>query len=137
MLLIVIMLILAHTMITTVVDPSKAMLKDTARVSQARLSAEKLANSVKEVSAALGDARKTIHITLPSNTGIVCVSQNLEVEVRELSDGTNKTKSFNTGTTLTCPPISSSDNTSDNSKTYAATIKSIDSSGVSISFTPI
>ncbi len=121
MLLVVIMLILVHTMITTVVDPSKALLKDTARLSQARLSTEKLANSVKEVSAALGDAKKTIHITLPSKTKIVCATPNIKFEIKDLSDG-DKEKSFATGTGLICSPSGGIDNSSDTSKTYAVTI---------------
>jgi len=72
--LFIFMIVLVYIM--TIVEPAvsigEASLEDVSRVSQTKLAAEKLANSINELLVISGQAKKTLHILVPEKSTIKC-----------------------------------------------------------------
>jgi len=65
-------LVYIHSVVQPSIDIASASIEDVSRVSQARLAAEKLANSVNELLVSDGQGKKTIHILVPENSSVSC-----------------------------------------------------------------
>ena len=73
-LLVAIAMIYISTVIMPSVEISKRAASDTMQLSQARLAAEKLANTIDSVAAASGDAKATITIIVPQRALVKCLN---------------------------------------------------------------
>ncbi len=105
MLLVVMMLIYGHFLITNHVEPSELAINDTAQAAQTRIAAERIANSIKEVSASFGDAKKTVHINMPSDSELICNPPEMNFNVLEEDSVSIKYSGVvNAGTSFTCLP---------------------------------
>lgn len=69
-------LIYLQTIQITVIDQSINSAKDVSNVGEARLAASKIVESVNELAAADGTAKKTIHVFVPEKTTISCLASN-------------------------------------------------------------
>jgi len=79
MLLLLFVIIFIGAVIMPGVSIATSSAEDVARVSQARLAVEKIANSVEEIASLGGDARKTVHIFVPQDAEIHCDEGSKEI----------------------------------------------------------
>lgn len=74
MLIILIALIYIQFIQATALGPATASTEDTVRLGQAKLAAQKLANSINEIAASSGEGKKTIHLFIPKYSSLRCDS---------------------------------------------------------------
>jgi len=72
MLIIIICLGYLHLLTINVLEPAINAAEDTTRLGQAKLSAEKLASAINEMSSSLGEGKRTLHLFVPKNSEIIC-----------------------------------------------------------------
>lgn len=76
MFIIMVSLIYMQLLVSTVIQPSIDAVEDTTRISQARLSAEKLSSSINELASSMGENVKTVHIYVPKDATFGCTTDN-------------------------------------------------------------
>lgn len=73
LLIIIISLIYIYTVARPVlVDTGAAAAEDVKRVSDAKIAAQKLANSINEAAAGSGESKRTVHLFLPAKASVAC-----------------------------------------------------------------
>ena len=81
MLIILICIGYLQVITATVIGPSIDAAQDVTRLGQAKLSAEKLANAINEVSSSLGESKRTLHLFVPKDSALSCNTTNVHFEV--------------------------------------------------------
>jgi hypothetical protein len=70
--LIVILLVFVQTIIQPSLEETTLAVKDTQRVGQATLAADKLVNAIEQISAITGESKTTVNLFLPEDVQIKC-----------------------------------------------------------------
>ncbi len=87
MLLIVISLLYIQTVISPNVNESLLSVSDTARIGEARLATEKLANAINYVAASNSESKTTVNLFIPDRTIISCDESNRRISYQTIIDG--------------------------------------------------
>ncbi|MFH1239994.1 MAG: hypothetical protein V1672_02150 [Candidatus Diapherotrites archaeon] len=74
MLIILVCLGYLQLLTVNVLEPAIDAAQDTTRLGQTKLSAEKLASAINEMSSSLGEGKRTLHLFVPKESDIVCSS---------------------------------------------------------------
>ena len=80
-LILLIGLLYLQTISSAVITPAIDSAKDVSNVGEARLAAEKIVNSVNELSVSPGDAKKTIRVYVPENSTVTISDSGVEFSV--------------------------------------------------------
>jgi uncharacterized protein (UPF0333 family) len=86
MLLIIITLLYIQTVISPNVNEALTSISDTARVGEARLATEKLANAINYVAASNSESKTTVNLFIPDRTIILCDEANKRLRYETVVD---------------------------------------------------
>ncbi len=79
-LLIVIALVYIYGTVWPLIDDARFAAEDVQRVSDTKISAQKLANALNEAAANSGESKRTIHLLVPNKASISCDTANSEID---------------------------------------------------------